>query len=240
MVFLRNIALLCVTLYLTPLTGAMASERECDTTVNGVVKTAYVLQDLDINASDDNPVLQTAVALTCGAWTFDFWNSVQVAGGGSYGTRGGDEIDWTVTYAPSLGGGFTSNFSVAWFMIPGPNGIGPWEDDIISLHAEVGYPFAIGDTGATLTPFVREIGLLGTESARNYHITRLGVRLTVPITDTFSFNGDVANAFNHTDHEAAFRYSAQFNAEMLDGTWYTGVEGTDHFTALMIGSSYTF
>lgn len=212
-----------------------ADERKCDYTAYGTVKSGYVFGDIGVVATD-KPVFQSGVTAVCDNWAFDIWNSVEL-GNGVYGERGGDEIDFDISYSDTFHG-FRYAFSVAYFAVP-ITALDETADDIVRLYVDVSRPVQMD--WFTITPALRHSEIIGVGTTKDLSLTRFGITANVPLWEELSFTGNIATTFNHTDGDNVLRYSAQLNFPLWELNWKAGVEGTDQTESILfLGASYTF
>lgn len=205
--FLRALALLgLISVGAFLVLGSLSPKAKADDWSYGVyaeLQDGYVLKDFGV-MSTTNPVVQGGTWVSYKGLTFDLWSSVELDGG-TYGARGGDEIDFTVKYndtADSPIGVLNYEVLASYYAISFP-ALDESADDVIEFHVEFERPFKT--SWGAVKPYVRVIQLVALETMPDITFVRPGIRLDLPLDDEFTLKAEGAVALNLTqDKQVAF------------------------------------
>ncbi len=130
------------------------AQDSCEITVYGGASSSYGFGDI-AETIHDGPVAQVGATRTCGRFSIDVFTTTALTTNGQYGNRGGgDEIDFTVSWADSVNspvGALDIEVSAAYWVI---SDFGNTSDDFVALTIRVGRPIALGSS-TTLMPYVQ-------------------------------------------------------------------------------------
>lgn len=198
---------------------AVTDEPICTTVAYGGVYSAYAFSDWGVLA-EDGPVAQGGVSRTCGNVTYDVWASTALANDDPYGKRGGDEIDFTISWADSFNssiGTLEVEASASYWLVAD---FGRAGDDIIGGYVQVGRPFEVGS--ATLTPYVRVMEWIGVEDFPATTLLRPGVGISLPLSDQWSLDGDVSHVTDLNNDLETWRSDIDLTRSFENGWSITG------------------